>query len=104
MKLQLAFEPLTFFFHRFHFHNAYTDPLGWTKQSLFTVKHFSATGITQLLQETQHAKTSILVIDSLSFVVRHHDPVVICQELQKLRKGLSLQKYFNPNPFRLDYE
>ncbi|XP_058251042.1 elongator complex protein 5 isoform X1 [Hemibagrus wyckioides] len=71
----------------FHFHNAYTDPLGWTKQSSFTVQHFSATGVTQLLQETQHAKTSVLVIDSLSFIVRHHDPVVVCQELQKLRKA-----------------
>ncbi|XP_027024879.1 elongator complex protein 5 isoform X1 [Tachysurus fulvidraco] len=79
----------------FHFHNAYSDPLGWTRQSLFTVKHFSATDITKLLQETQHAKASVLVIDSLSFVVRHHDPVAVCQELQKLRKaGSSVRMIF----------
>ncbi|XP_053484999.1 elongator complex protein 5 isoform X3 [Ictalurus furcatus] len=75
------------YLHLFHFHSAYTDPLGWTKQSLFTVKHFSATEITLLLQETHHANASVLVIDSLSWVVRHHDTVTVCQELQKLRKA-----------------
>ncbi|MCJ8731584.1 hypothetical protein PDJAM_G00201360 [Pangasius djambal] len=78
----------------FHYHNAYTDPLGWTKQSSFTVKHFSATEITRLVQETQQAKASVLVIDSLSWVVRHHDTVAICQELQKLRKGGSVRMIF----------
>lgn len=75
------------YLHLFHFHSAYIDPLGWTKQSLFTVKDFSATEITRLLQETHHAKASVLVIDSLSWVVRHHDTVAVCQELHKLRKG-----------------
>ncbi|XP_017327847.1 elongator complex protein 5 isoform X2 [Ictalurus punctatus] len=82
------------YLHLFHFHSAYTDPLGWTKQSLFTVKHFSAKEITLLLQETQHANDSVLVIDSLSWVVRHHDTVTVCQELQKLRKGGSVRMIF----------
>lgn len=88
-RLQLVVEPFTFSVDRFHFHNAYADPLGWTEQSLFTVKRFSATEIARLLQESQHAKAPVLVIDSLSWVVRHHDTVAVCQELQKLRKGLS---------------
>lgn len=92
-KTKLAVEPFTFSVDRFHFHSAYTDPLGWTKQSLFTVKRFSAKEITLLLQETQHANDSVLVIDSLSWVVRHHDTVTVCQELQKLRKGLSSQQF-----------
>ncbi|KAB5579384.1 hypothetical protein PHYPO_G00194440 [Pangasianodon hypophthalmus] len=82
------------YLHLFHYHNAYTDPLGWTKQSSFTVKHFSATEMTRLLQETQQAKASVLVIDSLSWVVRHHDTVAVCQELQKLRKGGSVRLIF----------
>lgn len=80
---------ITFSVDRFRFHNAYTDPLGWTEQSLFTVKNFTATEITQLLQETQHTEAPLLFIDSLSWVVRHHDTVAVCQELQKLKKGLS---------------
>ncbi|XP_060791526.1 elongator complex protein 5 [Neoarius graeffei] len=80
--------------HLFHFHNAYADPLGWTEQSLFTVKRFSATEIARLLQESQHAKAPVLVIDSLSWVVRHHDTVAVCQELQKLRKEGSVRMIF----------
>uniref|UniRef100_A0A8B9RIC9 Elongator complex protein 5 n=1 Tax=Astyanax mexicanus TaxID=7994 RepID=A0A8B9RIC9_ASTMX len=73
--------------HLFHFHNAYSDPLGWRKQSSFTVEQFSAENITRLVRETKHAKASVLVIDSLSWIVRHHNPVAICQQLHKLKKG-----------------
>ncbi|KAM9500280.1 elongator complex protein 5 isoform 2-T2 [Clarias gariepinus] len=82
------------YLHLFRFHNAYTDPLGWTEQSLFTVKNFTATEITQLLQETQHTEAPLLFIDSLSWVVRHHDTVAVCQELQKLKKGGSVKMIF----------
>lgn len=73
--------------HLFHFHNAYADPLGWAKQSSFTVKQFNIENITQLVRETQHAKSSVLIIDSLSWVIRHHNPVAICQQLHELKKG-----------------
>ncbi|XP_076829525.1 elongator complex protein 5 isoform X2 [Brachyhypopomus gauderio] len=80
--------------HLLQLHNAYSDPLGWTKQSLFTVKQFTTPDITQLLSKTQKAKASILVIDSLSWILRHHDPVVICQELQKLKRDGSIRMIF----------
>ncbi|XP_072543863.1 elongator complex protein 5 [Salminus brasiliensis] len=73
--------------HLFHFHNAYTDPLDWTNQSSFTVKQFTTANVTRLVRETRPAKAAVLVIDSLSWVVRHHNPVVICQQLLELKKG-----------------
>ncbi|XP_026871406.2 elongator complex protein 5 isoform X3 [Electrophorus electricus] len=78
--------------HLFHFHNAYSDPLGWTKQSSFRVKHFTTPHIIQLVNKTQNAKATILVIDSLSWVLRHHNPAVICQELQKLKRDSAVAK------------
>ncbi|XP_026871405.2 elongator complex protein 5 isoform X2 [Electrophorus electricus] len=80
--------------HLFHFHNAYSDPLGWTKQSSFRVKHFTTPHIIQLVNKTQNAKATILVIDSLSWVLRHHNPAVICQELQKLKREGSIRMTF----------
>ncbi|KAL6490598.1 hypothetical protein MHYP_G00009430 [Metynnis hypsauchen] len=82
------------YMHWFHFHNAYIDPLGWTKQSSFTVKQFTTADVTRLVREIQHAKTSILVIDSLSWVIRHHNPVAICQQLQELKRGGSVRMIF----------
>ncbi|XP_051754483.1 elongator complex protein 5 [Ctenopharyngodon idella] len=72
---------------KLHFHKGFPDPLGWMCKSSFTVDQLTSQHITKLIKDTQHAKASVLVIDSLSFVLRHHDPVVICQRLQELRKG-----------------
>lgn len=72
---------------RIHFHKGHPDPLGWTRKSSFTVQQFTTRDITRLVQNTPHAKASVLVVDSLSFVLRHHQPVVICQRLQELKKG-----------------
>ncbi|XP_037400377.1 elongator complex protein 5 [Pygocentrus nattereri] len=82
------------YMHWFHFHNAYIDPLGWTKQSSFTVKQFTTADVTRLVREIQHAKASILVIDSLSWVIRHHNPVAVCQQLQELKRGGSVRMIF----------
>uniref|UniRef100_A0A8C1F5J9 Elongator complex protein 5 n=1 Tax=Cyprinus carpio carpio TaxID=630221 RepID=A0A8C1F5J9_CYPCA len=72
---------------RLHFHKGFPDPLGWTCRSSFTVERFTSQHITQLIKDTQHAQASVLVVDSLSMVLRHHDPVVFCQTLQELRNG-----------------
>ncbi|XP_073693601.1 elongator complex protein 5 [Garra rufa] len=72
---------------KLHFHKGFPDPLGWTSRSSFTVDQFTSQHITQLIKDTQRAKASVLVVDSLSLVLRHHDPVVICRTLQELRKG-----------------
>ncbi|ROL41242.1 Elongator complex protein 5 [Anabarilius grahami] len=73
---------------KLHFHTGFPDPLGWMCRSSFTIDQLTSQHITKLIKETQHAKAPVLVIDSLSFVLRHHDPVVICQRLQELRKGI----------------
>ncbi|XP_059360458.1 elongator complex protein 5 [Carassius carassius] len=72
---------------RLHFHKGFPDPLGWTRRSSFTIERFTSQHITQLFKDTQRAKASVLVVDSLSMVLRHRDPVVFCQTLQELRKG-----------------
>uniref|UniRef100_A0A4W5PKU1 Elongator complex protein 5 n=1 Tax=Hucho hucho TaxID=62062 RepID=A0A4W5PKU1_9TELE len=72
---------------RLHFHNAYSDPLGWTGNSPFTVHQFTLEDIGTLLKQTPQAKAVTLVIDSLSWILRHHDPAAICQKLQALKKG-----------------
>lgn len=72
---------------KIHFHKGHPDPLGWTCKSSFTVQQFTTQDITRLVQNTPHAKAAVLVVDSLSFVLRHHQPVVICQRLQELKKG-----------------
>lgn len=72
---------------KFHFHEGHPDPLGWSCRSSFTVEQFTTEDITLLVQKAQHAKASVLVVDSLSFVLRHHQPVVVCRRLQELRKG-----------------
>ncbi|KAL0970378.1 hypothetical protein UPYG_G00241180 [Umbra pygmaea] len=72
---------------RLHFHNAYSDPLGWTANSPFTVHQFTVEDISTLLKQTPQAKAVTLVIDSLSWILRHHPPAVICQTLQALKKG-----------------
>lgn len=70
-----------------HFHNAYSDPLGWTKQSSFTVHQFTTEHISSLLKDTSEAKPVTLVIDSLSWILGHLNTSAICQSLQQLKKG-----------------
>ncbi|KAK7175840.1 hypothetical protein R3I93_000182 [Phoxinus phoxinus] len=72
---------------KLHFHKGFPDPLGWMCRSSFTVDQLTSQHITKLIKDSQHAKAPVLVIDSLSLVLRHHDPVVISQRLQVLRKG-----------------
>lgn len=72
---------------RLHFHNAYTDPLGWTSDPPFTVDHFTAEDLTPLIKQTAHHKPVTLVVDSLSWILRHHKPPAVCRTLQQLRKG-----------------
>lgn len=72
---------------RLHFHNAYTDPLGWTDHSAFTVHQFCLEDLTRLVKQTSNPKPATLVIDSLSWILRHLSPSDVCRTLQQLRKG-----------------
>ncbi|KAF6715904.1 Elongator complex protein 5 [Oryzias melastigma] len=74
-------------FQRLHFHNAFADPLGWTDNSPFTVHQFSSSGLTELLNQTAQSKPATLVIDSLSWILRHVSPTAVCHTLQQLKKG-----------------
>ncbi|XP_004079839.2 elongator complex protein 5 isoform X1 [Oryzias latipes] len=77
----------SFVFQRLHFHDAYADPLGWTDNSPFTVHQFSSSRLTELLKQTAPSKPATLVIDSLSWVLRHISPTAVCHTLQQLKKG-----------------
>ncbi|XP_060887473.1 elongator complex protein 5 [Labrus mixtus] len=72
---------------RVHFHNAYTDPLGWTDHPAFTVHQFCLEELTHLVKQSSHSRPATLVIDSLSWILRHHSPIVVCKTLHQLRKG-----------------
>lgn len=72
---------------RLHFHNAYSDPLGWTDRSGFTVNEFSLEELTHLVKQSPHSKPATLVIDSLTWILRHGSPPAVCKTLQQLRKG-----------------
>ncbi|XP_034082222.1 LOW QUALITY PROTEIN: elongator complex protein 5 [Gymnodraco acuticeps] len=72
---------------RLHFHNAYTDPLGWTDHPAFTVHQFCLGELTRLVKQTSHSKPATLVIDSLSWILRHVSTPDVCRTLQQLRKG-----------------
>lgn len=72
---------------RLHFHDAYTDPLGWTDHSAFTVNQFCLEEITHLLKQTGNSRSTTLVIDSLSWILRHLSPPAVCKTLHQLRKG-----------------
>lgn len=72
---------------RLHFHNAYTDPLGWTDHPAFTVHQFCLEELTRLVKQTPHPKPATLVIDSLSWILRHVGAPAVCRTLQQLRKG-----------------
>ncbi|XP_047460528.1 elongator complex protein 5 [Mugil cephalus] len=72
---------------RLHFHDAYTDPLGWTHHPAFTVHQFSPVELTHLVKQTSHPKAATLVIDSLSWILRHVSLPDVCKTLQQLKKG-----------------
>ncbi|KAJ0055566.1 hypothetical protein NL108_005408, partial [Boleophthalmus pectinirostris] len=72
---------------RLHFHNAYEDPLGWTNSTSFTAHHFCLNHLTQILKQTSQPKSTTLVIDSLSWILRHVDTTNICSTLHQLKKG-----------------
>ncbi|XP_030609589.1 elongator complex protein 5 [Archocentrus centrarchus] len=72
---------------RLHFHNAYMDPLGWTNQSAFTVHQFCVDKLTHLIKQTSHPKPATLVINSLSWILRHVSPPAVCKTLHQLKKG-----------------
>ncbi|KAK2863135.1 hypothetical protein Q5P01_002668 [Channa striata] len=72
---------------RLHFHNAFTDPLGWTDHPAFTVHQFNLEDLTHVVKQTSHSKPATLVIDSLSLVLRHVSAPAVCRTLQQLKKG-----------------
>ncbi|KAK7909838.1 hypothetical protein WMY93_014522 [Mugilogobius chulae] len=72
---------------RLHIHNAYEDPLGWTSTTDLTTQHFCLNYLTKILNETSQQKASILVIDSLSWILRHVSTTTICSTLHQLKKG-----------------
>nr|XP_020441543.1 elongator complex protein 5 [Monopterus albus]XP_020441544.1 elongator complex protein 5 [Monopterus albus]XP_020441545.1 elongator complex protein 5 [Monopterus albus] len=71
---------------RLHFHNAFIDPLGWTDHPIFTVHQFSLEELVRLVKQTSHPKPATLVIDSLSWILRHISPPAVCKTLQQLKK------------------
>lgn len=72
---------------RLTFHNAFHDPLGWNENPPFTVHQFITTELESLLTPTPHSKPVTLVIDSLSWILRHLSPPAVCKTLQQLKKG-----------------
>ncbi|KAM9827655.1 elongator complex protein 5 [Neosynchiropus ocellatus] len=70
---------------RLQVHNAFADPLGWNDHSDFTVDQFSDEKITRLVRQTSQPVT--LVIDSLSWILRHLSPVIVCKTIQQLKNG-----------------
>lgn len=89
-KYYNLYQPCTFTLFcpfRLHFHDACTDPLGWTSNPPFTVDQFTAEDLIPLIKQTSHHKPATLVVDSLSWILRHHKPSAVCKTLQQLRKG-----------------
>ncbi|XP_056156607.1 elongator complex protein 5 [Lampris incognitus] len=76
---------------RLHFHDAYVDPLGWMGHSPFTVHQFNAEELTNLLKKLPQPKPVTLVIDSLSWILRHVSPPAVCKSLQQLKKGVAVR-------------
>lgn len=72
---------------RLHVHSGFVDPLGWIQRSSFTVHQFTSQDISALLSSKPQSKPVLLVIDSLSWLMRHIDPVVICKRLQEIKRG-----------------
>ncbi|KAM9717989.1 elongator complex protein 5 isoform 2-T2 [Menidia menidia] len=72
---------------RLHLHNAYMDPLGWSDHPTFAVHQFNAVDLAHLVKQTSHTKPATLVIDSLSWILRHVSPPAVCKTIQQLKKG-----------------
>lgn len=72
---------------RLHIHDAYKDPLGWTDEPTFTVQHFCLNYITSIVKQTSQPKIATLVIDSLSWIMRHISTATVCSTLNQLKKG-----------------
>lgn len=72
---------------RLHFHNAYSDPLGWMDHSTFTVNKFCFEDLTHLVKQGPLSKPAMLIIDSLTWILRHVSPPAVCKTLQQLKKG-----------------
>lgn len=72
---------------RLYIHNAYIDPLGWSDHPAFTVQQFGSQELTYLIKQASHPKPAVLVIDSLSWILRHANPPSVCKTLQQLKKG-----------------
>ncbi|XP_071315847.1 elongator complex protein 5 [Trachinotus anak] len=76
---------------RLHFHNAFTDPLGWTDRPAFTVHQFNFEELTHVVKQTSQPKPATLIIDSLSWILRHVSPSAVCKTLQQLKKGVAVR-------------
>ncbi|XP_029382507.1 elongator complex protein 5 [Echeneis naucrates] len=72
---------------RLHFHNGFTDPLGWTNHPAFTVHQFNLEELTHIVKQTSQLKPATLIINSLSWILRHVSPSAVCKTLQQLKKG-----------------
>ncbi|XP_077445168.1 elongator complex protein 5 isoform X2 [Stigmatopora argus] len=68
---------------RLHFHDGYSDPLGWFDPSALTADRFCAESVPALVEP------AVWVIDSLSWILRHVGPTAVCQTLRQLRDGSS---------------
>ncbi|XP_066578612.1 elongator complex protein 5 [Amia ocellicauda] len=78
--------------HRLLFHDGYTDPLGWRGRDGPSASHFSAQEIGTRVGQTRDAGPVTLVVDSLSWVLRHSPPAAVCQALQELRRGAAAKR------------
>ncbi|KAJ0006597.1 hypothetical protein NQD34_013870, partial [Periophthalmus magnuspinnatus] len=76
---------------KLHIHNAYEDPLGWTNSTSFTAQHFSLNYLTQMLKLNPQPKATTLVIDSLSWILRHVSTTNVCSTLHQLKKGAAVR-------------
>ncbi|XP_061922169.1 elongator complex protein 5 isoform X1 [Entelurus aequoreus] len=79
-------------FERVHFHDGHSDPLGWTGGgTAFTVDRFCSEEVTCRVKQSSQLRPAILVIDSLSWILRHHSTPAVCQTLQQLKRGGALR-------------
>lgn len=87
-ELKEGFEDIQI--QKLHIHDAYQDPLGWRKRSAFRVQHFCLNDLTQILKQTSQ-KTPTVVIDSLSWILRHVSTTAFCSTIHQLKKGGSVR-------------
>ncbi|XP_057710841.1 elongator complex protein 5 isoform X2 [Corythoichthys intestinalis] len=75
---------------RLRFHDAYSDPLGWSGRGAFTVDRFCAESVTALVEPSSPGRRAVLVIDSLSWILRHSGPAAVCRAVRQLRNDGSV--------------